>query len=275
MFGYVKICKPRLTCGDYELYQGVYCSLCKALGRRYGLPARLALTYDMTFYALLAIQEGPGAGEAAQFSAGRCSFNPTKRCLNCKHSALEFAADVSILMAYYHWRDNLQDGGFWARLLWSLPAPFFLWAGRKAKKRAPQAEQIIRTAVTAQRLVEENPHSADGCAHPSAHALGALCSLLDQRLYRLGYLLGRWVYLMDAADDYTEDVRRGRFNPFASFPGAPWETIAATQAEMERAWQALAMQPDAPFQAVFENVFTLGLPDMQVFIKEKTEQKQT
>ena len=41
MLGYVKISKGRLTGNGYELYRGVYCSLCNALGRNYGPAARL------------------------------------------------------------------------------------------------------------------------------------------------------------------------------------------------------------------------------------------
>ena len=191
LFGYVRICKPRLTCGDYEIYRGTYCSLCGALGRRYGPFARMTLNYDMAFYALLALSVGE---EDPPFRPGRCDYNPAKRCLRCRCPALDCAADVSMLLAYYQWRDKLEDGSFWERLLWALPGLFFLCAGRKAGKRAPDVEKIIRTAVSAQRLVENPPDACcltpDPYAHPSAHALGALCALLDERFYRLGYLLG-------------------------------------------------------------------------------------
>ena len=53
MFGYVKAYKPELKVRDYEQYKAVYCSLCKTLGREYGLFARLTLSYDFTFAALL------------------------------------------------------------------------------------------------------------------------------------------------------------------------------------------------------------------------------
>jgi len=260
LFGYVRICKPRLTCGDYELYRGAYCSLCKTLGRRYGPFARLTLNYDMTFYALLALA---AQEEETGFLSGHCSFNPVKKCLRCRGPSLDFAADVSMLLAYYQWRDKLEDGSIWERLLWALPGLFFLRAGRKAAKRAPEADRIIKIAVMAQRLVEqtEGAVSIDACAHPSAHALGGLCALLDERLYRLGYLLGRWVYLIDAADDRAEDVKRGQFNAFARCDNSgPWEALAATAAEIERAWSQ-----NAPirYSSIFENILTLGLAGME------------
>ena len=269
MFGYVRICKPRLTCGDYEIYRGVYCSLCKALGRRYGPFARLTLNYDMTFYALLALAAD---GEETEFVKGRCSFNPAKKCLRCRCPSMDCAADVSMLLAYYQWRDKLEDGSFWGRLLWALPGLFFLWAGRRAAKRAPVAGRVIRTAVMAQRLLEQGAGepSLDACAHPSAHALGALCALPDGRLYRLGYLLGRWVYLVDAADDYAGDVKHGRFNAFAHLSCDPWEAIAATAAEIERAWSALGSMR---YSSILENILTLGLAGMEHAVRERSPQK--
>jgi len=266
LFGYVRICKPRLTCGSYELYRGAYCSLCKALGRRYGPFARLTLNYDMAFYALLALASDE---DECEFTPGRCSFNPAKKCLRCRAASLDFAADVSMLLAYYAWRDKLEDGSFWEKLLWLLPGLFFLRAGRKAAKRAPEADRIVKIAVTAQRLIERGAGEAsiDACAHPSAHALGSLCALLDERLYRLGYLLGRWVYLIDAADDYAGDVKRGRFNAFYLCKDSdPWEALAATAAEIERSWGELG---PIRYHSIFENILTLGLAGVEGSVRHE------
>jgi len=286
LFGYVRVCKARMTCGDYEVYRGVYCSLCKALGRRYGPLARLTLRYDMAFYALLALRED---GEA-RFAPARCAFNPLRKCLGCKSAAIDAAADVSMLMAYYKWRDTLRDSAWYAKLLWAPAGIFFLLAGRRAKRRAPQAERIIRVAVMAQAMQEAGYRkqdagedvSPDACSHPSAHALGALCALLDARLYRLGYLLGRWVYLMDAADDCEGDRKRGRFNPFLSGGCDPEGLIRATSAELAGEWEALEAyeEPDAAestpeIRRILENILTLGLAAVeQRVLKEMWESKE-
>ena len=52
MFGYVRIYKPELKMAEFEHYQGVYCSLCKQLGKRYVVMARMTLSYDFTFLAV-------------------------------------------------------------------------------------------------------------------------------------------------------------------------------------------------------------------------------
>lgn len=267
MFGYVRVCKPLLTCGDYERYRGVYCSLCRALGRRYGPAARLTLSYDAAFYALLALSRAP---EAPEFRRGRCGLNPFKRCHYCNHSAFARTADVSMLLAYYKWRDQLEDSGFWGRLLWRGAGLLFLGWGRRAKRRAPEAEGVIRTAMAAQRLVEHSPSpSLDQCAHPSAQALGSLCALMDERFYRLGYLLGRWVYLADAAEDGPEDRKRGRFNAFAAAGGDPSETLSLTAAELAREFEPLELPQMRP---ILENILTLGLYAVQENILPRPEE---
>lgn len=52
MFGYVTIYRKDLDKTAMDCYQAYYCGLCEAL-TPYGLAARLALSYDLTFAALL------------------------------------------------------------------------------------------------------------------------------------------------------------------------------------------------------------------------------
>ena len=69
--------QARVEVRDYEQYKAVYCSLCKTLGREYGLFARLTLSYDFTFAALLRLAL---SGECPGFHKSRCPFNPFAKC---------------------------------------------------------------------------------------------------------------------------------------------------------------------------------------------------
>ena len=53
MFGYIRVNQPELKVKDLERYRAYYCGLCSVIGSRYGLFARTALNYDMTFLYLL------------------------------------------------------------------------------------------------------------------------------------------------------------------------------------------------------------------------------
>ena len=59
MFGYVRPADGHLTAEDKSRFQAAYCGLCRSLGRRYGLAARMILNYDLAFLAMLLSQ---GAG---------------------------------------------------------------------------------------------------------------------------------------------------------------------------------------------------------------------
>ena len=85
-----------------------------------------------------------------------------------------------------------------------------------------------------------------------------------------GYLLGRWTYLIDALDDWEEDVRRGRYNPFARqaqqqeiTPGEQYRqargTLYLTIAEMRKAYDLLGIRS---LDSILENVLDLGLRQM-------------
>ena len=53
MFGYVVVNQEALDAPSLRRYRAFYCGLCRTLGDRYGMAARMALTYDMTFLILL------------------------------------------------------------------------------------------------------------------------------------------------------------------------------------------------------------------------------
>ena len=134
-----------------------------------------------------------------------------------------------------------------------------------------------------QRQAEENAGGVDACAEPTANLLAALfkelaCdSLQGAALERFGYFLGRWVYLMDAADDLMDDLKEGGFNPFISRLGlsgktelTPQErraadqacnqTLNATAAQMLLAFNLVDLRDFGP---ILENVVTKGLPEIQ------------
>ena len=219
MFGYVRVFKPTLTMGEYEQYKGIYCTLCKRLGKRYGVLSRFTLSYDMTFLALLqmALDEND-----PDFCPSRCSFNPTKRCLKaCNTTAIDRAADIGTVLAYYKLRDTLADEGFFKRMGAWFALPFAKRAHKKAKKNVPHIDEAVEGMMIAQaRLEAEACASIDRAAEPFALLLQTLAAEIaaddsqKRVLERFGYCLGRWVYLMDAVDDLADDLEEERYNPY-------------------------------------------------------------
>jgi hypothetical protein len=52
LFGYITAYKPELKIREWELYQAVYCGLCRSWGETTAL-FRMFLSYDFVFLALL------------------------------------------------------------------------------------------------------------------------------------------------------------------------------------------------------------------------------
>lgn len=223
MFGYVRPLKGELLVREFEEYKAVYCTLCRELGKHYGIFSRLALSYDLTYYTMLALDI---ADAKPKLRKGRCVVNPTKKCnFICEGSeAYKKGAALTVLMTYQKLRDNIADEKFFkkcgARFL-------MLFAKNPAKKAAadyPFMAEALDKMMTDQANVEsmEAP-SIDACCEPTAGAMSVIFAELagsdDAKkliLSQLGYFLGRWVYTIDAADDLEADLKEGSFNPFVS-----------------------------------------------------------
>ncbi len=290
MFGYVKPFQPNLRIRDFEAYKGMYCALCKTLGKRYGVVARMTLSYDGTFLAVLSASlEGTCPG----FQKGRCGLNPLKKCNYALHAeeSLQRAAVAVVLLTYYSIQDDIQDSRFGKRLR----SRFLSLIGRRAFRRAmreePGLNAEIKSQLERQAQLEAQPESGsmDAAADPSGKMLSAVLSRLarddTQRIIlgEMGYYLGRWVYFIDAADDMAKDGAAKRFNPFLQYYGKLDETGKPNQKQrvyanqvlnscVARLLSAYRLLDIKQFQPLVDNILTEGLADIQrivLFTEEK------
>lgn len=220
MFGYIKTDKPEMKIKEYEAYRGLYCSLCKAMGKHFGLFSRLTLSYDITFLLLVRLSF---TGTLPSFESGRCPFNPTKKCSYCCNAdeELRYASAVSMMMFYHKVRDNISDSGFFKRLAMYLLLPWAKVKYNKARKMYPQVADIIEESMNRQAHTEnKNTVITDEAAHSSADALGKITAYnindSDGNIYRFGYGVGKWIYLTDAFDDIGKDIKSGSYNVFVN-----------------------------------------------------------
>lgn len=220
MFGYVKTNKPEMKIKEYEAYRGLYCSLCKAMGKHFGVLSRLTLSYDVTFLVLSRLSF---SGTVPCFEGGRCPFNPTKKCNYCNNTdeELRYAAAISMMLFYFKVKDNISDGSFFKRLMMYLILPWATLKYKKAQAVYGEIADIIAENMSAQKTAEEkNSDSPDEAAHPSADALGRIMAYnmndSDGNIYRFGYGVGKWVYLTDALDDIEKDIKSGSYNVFVN-----------------------------------------------------------
>ncbi|MCD7827211.1 MAG: DUF5685 family protein [Clostridiales bacterium] len=266
MFGYIKTHRPELKVWEDEAYKGIYCSLCRELGKRYGVVSRLFLSYDSTFLALTLMSL---TDKKICFNKKRCPFNPAKKCQMCSESQDEiaFAADISVLLLYFKIRDNIRDStlfkAFLYRILLIIVTPFY----KKAVKYRPNEDKIVLDYINSQAAVEEKmTKSVDEAAEPTARMLGLLFSegetdeMQSRVRYQLGYCLGRWVYMADAFDDMEKDRKSGNYNPFILSGNDNYEKIKGdllmTAGEAAKAYELLNVKK---FGGIVKNVIYDGL----------------
>ncbi len=290
MFGYVKPDKPELKIKEFESYKAVYCSVCKTLGKQYGVLSRLMLTYDATFYCMLlkaVVQEKPDCA-----NAGRCRFNPLKKCnYISEDDILKAAAGLTVIMFYYKLKDNIGDSNIFKKLIFLIAYPYVKIKFKKALKNYSFFNDIISVSVEEQKKAESNPEcSVDMACDPSAKALGEIFAynISDRNtakiLYRLGYCLGRWVYLTDAYDDLESDIKNKGFNPFVIKFGlsegrAPdseitqkiMQSIRLTANEAASAFDLL--EPKC-YRPILENIIYDGMEAQLLQITDKKHKKE-
>ncbi len=290
MFGYVKVYQPELKMGEFEKYRGIYCSLCKTLGKRYGFAAQMTLSYDMTFLVVLhmALTE-----ECAGFKKSRCPYNPLKKRTCCNHNAtLDFCADVAMLLAYHKTEDTIADDRLLKRVAAKMILPIMRRNRRRAAQRLPQLDRLIEREILHQHELEQKGTvSVDLAAEPTAQILSALCSeasndVKQKRvLSRFGYCLGRVIYLMDAADDLEDDLKNGSYNPIALSAGvdvadkqkmrlaresAEW-MLNASLAECKAAYELLSIRR---FDGILRNVLEWGIPGIKKLVLSGERKKK-
>jgi hypothetical protein len=220
MLGYIKPDKPELKIREFELYGGYYCGICKSIARRYGQLPRLALNYDSVFLAILLAAIRPGAEHV---EIERCFVHPEKkRTIVYDSPEIDYAADILLLLAYYKLKDDYQDEhsmkaaigaalmkGTFRRLMDAVP-----------EKSAYVGEQLAELS----RLESEKCPSIDRSAEPFARLMEEVfddtqlentenSEDLHRIFRRIGYHLGKWIYLIDAYDDVEENLKKKSFNP--------------------------------------------------------------
>ena len=293
MFGYVKVDRANLLGKEYDTYKSIYCALCKELGKEYSVFARFILSYDCTFYAMLILSL---ADENPCFYAARCRFNPLKKCVYAKaeSKALPMAAALSVASAYYKLMDNLADSPWYKRIFYRMLQPFFASWRRKCLKKYPQIVDIVKNMLEAQLKAEADPDCVlDMAADPTAKMLSQMCGLIPDEvklrtkeepekvkriLSAFGYYFGRWIYLIDAADDYEDDVKHGSFNAFTlvRYEGDPVDYLIPTLNHcLSEALLSYRLLDKGIFDSIIMNVLTVSCVGIQNEIVKKYQSKDT
>ncbi len=273
MFGYVRAHKPELKMREYEYYRAAYCGLCRSMGRATGCASRLSLNYDFVFLALVRMAL---SGSRPAFVGRRCAAHPTKKRIEMlPNDELHYCARAAALLTYHKLRDDLKDetGRRRAR------ARVGLLLARKMKRRAsaalPGLDEKIKAGLD--RLAELEADRAASVDLPAGVFGDITAEILSYGLSdaqaaisrRIGYHVGKWIYIADALDDYPDDIRHGRYNPFSRLwedeipPESREGIVSALKRELmeaELGFNLIDYRDNDTLCGVISNIIYCGMP---------------
>ncbi len=225
MFGIAVAQLSGISDQEKERYQAIYCGLCFALKKRYGQISRAALSYDLAFLVML--YNSLFEPEEIQ-GRSHCLMHPAKTIPYTMTEFSDYAADLSIALAYHKCLDDVADDH---SLAGRAAAKFLSRSYELARLRIPEQAHVIAEAMSAIRAMEAQ-HNVPPDA--TSIAFGEMLSFLiecvpdhvpcfwSEGLKKFGYWLGRFVLMMDAAVDYAHDKKKDSYNPFVSmYPEKP------------------------------------------------------
>ena len=276
MFGYVTIDQKGLEDACTEEYRAWYCGLCRSLREKSGQTGRLFLSNDMTFLALLlssVYEPDVRRGRA------NCPLHPAKKRPWVRSDATEYAADMNLLLTYYHLLDNARDdNSFRDRQM----AKGMEKSIRHIRETYPRQCAAVEGALEEIRQLEEqDSRDIDALCDLSGRMLGEVFAWRDDffapPLRAVGHGLGRFIYLMDAWEDLEEDVRRGRFNPLKEmasqrdYEALIMDMLTMILGETRPALEVLPLEENLD---IIENVFYHGVWTRYALVQAKREAKQ-
>ena len=260
MFGYVTASIKELEKDEERRYGAVYCGICRRIRIQSGNVARLGLSYDMAFLALLLMslyEPEETAGERA------CMMHPVKKRPWVDNGYVQYAADMNVVLGYYNCLDDWQDDG---KISAKLLAQQFGKHVPEIEERYPRQCSAIANCI---RQLSELEKSSCGNPDEPASCFGRLMGelltyeedLWAPTLRQMGFYLGRFIYLLDAALDYDKDEKKGKYNPYLAMgTGKDWprweEYLVLTMGRCTEAFEKLPLVQD---KSLLDNILYSGV----------------
>ncbi len=277
MFGYVTPVLSVLAEERKQRYRSFYCGVCHALKQRHGQAGRLSLSNDMTFLAmLLSSLYEPDASSASS----RCAVHPLKTHPWLSSPMIDYAADMNALLFFYKCEDQRMDEH---SLRGKAGESLFRRSAEKVRSLWPFQAEGVEKALTELWEEEKKPSpDPDRLCNLSGEMLGAVFVPKPEDpwsglLRSVGDSLGRFIYWMDAWEDYDEDARNCRFNPLVRYHSRPdyeefcKETLEMLIAEGAQSFEILPLEQDLD---LLRNVLYSGVWQRYIMMSEKKRRKE-
>ncbi len=208
MFGYLTMQRQFMTWKMQRCYRNYYCGTCFGLEFHYGQVSRLLLSYDVALLGIvLQCHADPLMEREPCF--GQCR---ECRSLFCQSIWGQMGA-VNLLLVNEKLKDDINDD----RSLKAYAGKLLLARKiRRAQKRYPDMARAIEKGYGDIYVLEQQNSGVreiEECfADMMEHTMSA-CRALKEWERRYIRCISKWIYYIDALDDYEEDFKEKKFNP--------------------------------------------------------------
>lgn len=272
MFGYIVINKAEMKFKDFDMYQSYYCGLCKRLKDCYGRRGQMTLSYDMTF--LIVLLTGLYEPETTVDTVN-CIAHPFEKHTARTNEYSDYAAAMNLILTYYKCKDDWNDE--------SKKKSYAVMQALKSKMKEiseQYPEKVSRVSANLQKLSileAENEQNIDLMAGLFGEIMAELFAVRhdewESSLRKIGFFLGKFVYLMDAYEDVEKDIKSGNYNPFKkmfkeedSFAENIRSLLTLMMAECSREFEKL---PILLHTDILRNILYSGVWQKYVLVTEK------
>lgn len=276
MFGYIAVNKPEMKFREFDVYQSYYCGLCKSLKERYGKRGQLTLSYDMTFLALLltSLYEPETVS-----GVRRCIAHPIEKHRYCQNEFTDYAADMNLLLSYEKCLDDWNDERSVKKGMMGL---LLKNQNHQVYERYPEKiDEICRKMKEIHEFEKADSRNIDEVAG----AFGAIMAEIfayrkdewEETLRRMGFFLGKFIYLMDAYEDIETDLKQGMYNSLKSiyedpdFEEQAERMLLMMMAECSKAFERL---PIVENTEILRNILYSGVWCRYDQVKQKRKEQK-
>ncbi len=260
MFGFVMADMKELSREQRLRYNGIYCGICRRIRTQSSPAARMGLSYDMAFLALLHTSLYEPEEEQGR---GACRLHPIRPRPWVDNPYIAYCADMNVALAYYKAMDDYRDEG---KRRAKLAADMFGKSMDAICSRYPrQCGAMAQALEELAKLERENCQNPDAPANCFGRLMGELFVYREDHwselLRQMGMALGRFIYLADGIIDYRTDSKKKTYNPWhamgSHYDRASWEQYLVLA--MARCTECFERLPLVQDKEILDNILYSGI----------------
>lgn len=276
MFGYIAVNKPEMKFREFDVYQSYYCGLCKSLKERYGKRGQITLSYDMTFLALLltSLYEPETVS-----GVRRCIAHPIEKHRYSQNKFTDYAADMNLLLSYEKCMDDWNDE---RKIKKGLMAMLLKNKDRHVQNLYPEKfDRICYKMAEIHGYEKAESSNIDEVAGAFGEIMAEIFAYRqdewEETLRRMGFFLGKFIYLMDAYEDIEADLKQGTYNSLKKLYESPDFEVYTEQlllmmmAECSKAFERL---PIVENTEILRNILYSGVWCRYDQVKQKRKEQK-